>query len=322
MTIINSTPKISNKLAKAKYAMNASEQKLFLYAIRNVDQSADGFPESKFNILDFAKYADLDETRLYKDIEKMTTSLMKTIIHIEDDFDRNKWIKYNLTKKCKYNDGVIVFRFNDDMKSLLLGLQKHYFKQAPEIMGFSSWYSFRMYDFIKSETYKNKAIQISINRLKTILDIEDKYPNFRDLRRRVIDPAIEEINKHSDISVSYERIKKGRSVIALEFESTSEAVEEYTELLVGMYDIQEFKEKIGLTPKALSDVQIIELYDITASAFTQYRDMEDLYEYMRINYRYTKEQKPHGNPYYYYKKALKNDYAKAIPQILAEYLIE
>lgn len=322
LDVINNNPKIHNKLARAKYAMNVSEQKLFLYAVRNIDQSANGFPESKFNIMSFAKYADLDETRLYKDIDKMTTSLMQTIIHIEDDYDKEKWIKYNLTKKCKYVNGIITFRFNDDMKSLLLGLQKHYFRQAPEIMGFSSWYSFRIYDFIKSETYKNKPTKVELSRFKEILDIEDKYSSFSDLRKRVIEPAIDEINEHSDISVSYEKITKGRSVIGLKFSSLNEVVEDYTELLVGMYNIQEFKDKIGLTPKALSDVQIIELYDIAVSVFKRYRDMDDLYEYMRISYAYTKEKKPQGNPYYYYKKVLENDYARAITQILTGYKIE
>jgi hypothetical protein len=42
---------------------------------------------------------------------------------------------------------------------------------------------------------------------------------------------------------------------------------------------------------------------------------------MRINYEYTKNRKPYGNPYSYYKKSIENDYANAIPQILTGYTI-
>lgn len=322
MLKINNSPiKIHNKLAKAKYAMNVSEQKLFLYAIRNIDQAADGFPESKFSITAFSNYADLEITRLYKDIDKMATSLMRTIIHIEDDYKKNKWIKHNLTQTCKYDGGNILFEFNEDMKPLLLGLQKHYFKQAPEIMGFSRWYSFRIYDLIKSQIYKDTDVEVDIDRLKTMLDIEDKYASFTNLKKRVIDPAVKEINTHSDIKVSYSKKTKGNTVVSIIFEVTNVIEENYTDVLTGMYNIQEFKEKIGLTPKALTDTQIIELYDTTVKIFTKYRDMEDLYEYMRMNYVYTKEKKPQGNPYYYYKKAIEHDYANAISQILTGYTV-
>ena len=320
--INNNAIKMSNKLACAKYAMNVSEQKLFLYAVRNIDQTAKKFPESKFEIKDFADYADLDVIRLYKDIDKMTTSLMQIIIYIEDEYKNNKWIKHNLTKTCKYNNGVITFKFNDDMKPLLLGLQKCYFKQAPEIMGFSSWYSFRLYDLLKSQAFKKEEILIELDWLRTILDIENKYSSFKDLRVRVIEPAIEEINEHSDIKVSYNTKTEGRKVVALTFKILlkDDAID-YTAMLAGSYDTDIFKNRIGLTPKVLTDVQIIELYDISVQVFSSNRNMDDLYEYMRLNYEYTKKRKPYGNPYSYYKKAIENDYAKAIPQILSNYII-
>lgn len=319
----NKEIKIYNKLANAKYAMNASEQKLFLYAIRNIDQDANEFPVSQIKLIDFARYADLDEIRLYKDIDKMTTRLMQVIIHVEDSTTEDGWAKYNLTKNCKYSKGIITFGFYHEMKPFLLGLQKHYFKQAPEIMGFSSWYSFRLYDILKSQAYKTNEIEVNIGWLKGILGIEEKYPDFTSLRRRVIDPAKEEINEHSDINIEkYIKKLNGRSVESLTFFiKIDDKGKTYSDMLIGLYDTNEFKKRIGLTPKALTDMEIIELYEISISVFSNHRDMNDLYEYMRLNYKYTKEKKPHGNPYYYYKKAIENDYAKAIPQIMTGHLI-
>lgn len=325
---VNKNPiRIHNKLAEAKYVMNVSEQKLFLYAIRNMDQSGEGFPESTFSIKSFAEYSGLEETRLYKDIEKMTTRLMQVIIHIKDDLDENKWVKHNLTKTCRYDNGYITFKFNDDMRPFLLQLQTHYFKQALSVMGFSSWYSFRIYDLLKSRIYMNKDIKIEVDWLRSILDIEEKYRDFYGLNTRVIKPSIEEINAYSDIHVSYERIKKGCKIVALNFTvkcngTTNYAEDEVALSLPGLYNMNKFREEIGLGPKTITDMQIIKLYEISVAVFTEYRSMDDLYRYMELNYKYTRKQKPHGNPYYYYKKSLENDYAKAIPQILNDYIIK
>lgn len=316
--------KIYNKLAKAKYAMNLSEQKLFLYAIRNIDQNAREFPESKIRMVDFAEYADLDIKQLYKDIDNMSTRLMQVVIHVEDSKGKNReWTKYNLTTRCDYDSGVITFKFNDDMKPFLLGLQNHYFKQAPEIMGFRSWYAFRLYDFLKSHSYKDKSITIEVDWLKTVLDIEYKYKNFTNFKLRVIEPAIKEINQYSDIEVkSCDYIRKGRAVKELVFDVQVESKsKDYSNMLVGMYNTEEFKRRIGLTPKALTDMQIIELYEISTIVFSNYRDMDDLYEYMRLNYDYTKERVTHSNRYPYYKKALSEDYSNAIPQIMTGHYI-
>ena len=320
----NKDIKLYNKLARAKYAMNISEQKLFLYAVRNIDQDAKEFPESKINISDFAEYADLDIKQLYKDINKMSTRLMQVVIHVEDSgSNKKKWTKYTLTHRCDYDDGVIIFRFNDDMKPFLLGLQRHYFKQAPEIMGFRSWYAFRLYDLLKSQSYQNKGIVVEVDWLKTILDIEEKYSDFTNFKKRVITPAINEINKYSDIEILLcEPIRKGKAVKELSFDVRVEGRDkQYDDLLTGMHDTEEFKKRIGLTPKVLTDMQIIELYEVAVMTFTNHRDMNDLYEYMRINYEYTKDRVTHSNRYPYYKKAIEEDYANAIPQIISGYNI-
>jgi plasmid replication initiation protein len=49
------------------------------------------------------------------------------------------------------------------------------------------------------------------------LGLEDKYPQFKELNKFVIKQAVEELNQRSDLVISFETIKKGRSVAALAF---------------------------------------------------------------------------------------------------------
>jgi plasmid replication initiation protein len=50
--------------------------------------------------------------------------------------------------------------------------------------------------------------------LRLSLDVPEKY-TWHDTKKRALDPAIEEIAQHSGLEITYEVIKTGRSVTAL-----------------------------------------------------------------------------------------------------------
>jgi plasmid replication initiation protein len=54
--------------------------------------------------------------------------------------------------------------------------------------------------------------EIEVEWLKNQFQVNDKYGWIGDLKKRVIDPAIEEINKHSNLWVTYGQRKVGRTV--------------------------------------------------------------------------------------------------------------
>lgn len=310
--------RIHNSLAVAKYSMNASEQKLFIFALRNLNQDDENFVESKFSLSDFAEYSGLELTRLYKDINKMTDRIMQTIIYVHNK-EKDRWIKYNLTQKCIYDRGIVIFRFNDDMKPFLLQLKKHYFLQSPAVMHFRSWYSIRIYDLLKAMSYSKNVIEISVEELKIILNIEDKYKRISSLKARVIDVAVEEINKYSDLEVSCENICLGRSVVGLKF-IVHRKEKENVSLLGAVFDTSLIREKVGLDKYTYSDSQIVELYSIAVEKYTTYNDMNDILLYMKMCYDYTKSMNP-KNEYVYYKDVLANDYENFIIQINTKYFI-
>ena len=51
-----------------------------------------------------------------------------------------------------------------------------------------------------------------------MLDLGDKYERIETLRRRVLDPALKEINKHTDLRVVMTPERKGRKVIGFHFD--------------------------------------------------------------------------------------------------------
>ena len=316
----NKLIKMHNELAMARYKMTLSEQKLFIYAIKNIDQDKANFPTSSFMISDFAKDAELNLNHLYNEIDEISTGIMKTLIFIRNDKNPNKWKKYNLTDNCVYDNGRITFKFNDSMSVFLLQLQKHYYLQAPIVITFNSWYSMRLYDMFKAHSYKNENLIISLDELKELLDLKGKYQRFNNFREKVVDVALKEINAKSDISITFEKETVGMKVVGLIF-TIEEDTERYLKEIEYLNDIDEIRLRANLTDTNFNNKQLLDLYESAVARFGEYRDADDLYLYMSINYQYTKKQKQDGNIYGYYKSCLDNDHAKAIPQILSGYTI-
>jgi plasmid replication initiation protein len=61
------------------------------------------------------------------------------------------------------------------------------------------------------------TFSIEISTLKAKLNIETKYSRFCNFKERVLEKAKKEINKFSDLSITYTVNKKGRSPDSIEF---------------------------------------------------------------------------------------------------------
>ena len=64
-----------------------------------------------------------------------------------------------------------------------------------------------------------------LDELKQYLDCE-KYKDYRDFRRDVLEKAIKEINKYSDKTVTFEPITVGRKVVEIELTITAKDIED------------------------------------------------------------------------------------------------
>ena len=49
----------------------------------------------------------------------------------------------------------------------------------------------------------------------------ERYKEYRDFKRRVLSPSVDEINRYSDKSVVFDEIRRGRKVVAVEFRVSS-----------------------------------------------------------------------------------------------------
>nr|WP_181717701.1 replication initiation protein [Psychrobacter sp.]QJS05839.1 initiator RepB protein, Rep3 family [Psychrobacter sp.] len=84
-----------------------------------------------------------------------------------------------------------------------------------DIAGFSSFYSYRIY-LMMMQFQSTGYCKIHLDAFREALDLKDKYEATKDLKVRVIDTAVDEINEKSPYKLTYQMSKTGRKFTHLE----------------------------------------------------------------------------------------------------------
>ena len=70
----------------------------------------------------------------------------------------------------------------------------------------------------KFKITKRNVIEIDVDDIRLLLNFQDSYERFHNLKVRVLDPAVSDINKADLLfKISYEEIKNGREIISIKF---------------------------------------------------------------------------------------------------------
>ncbi|CAK0752081.1 hypothetical protein CCP3SC1_2030001 [Gammaproteobacteria bacterium] len=80
----------------------------------------------------------------------------------------------------------------------------------------TSAHAIRLYELlIQWGSIGKREIELKFSR--EALMLKNQYPSIKDLKQRVIDVGVEQINQHSDLTVEYTQRKTGRTVTHLTF---------------------------------------------------------------------------------------------------------
>jgi plasmid replication initiation protein len=120
---------------------------------------------------------------------------------------------------------VLSFRLNDLIKPYLLQLEKYFLKyEFDTSIAFKSIYSLRIYEIIKTlygSCQKSKTtFDIKLKDLRDMTDTADKFESFSRFRVKVLDVSAKEISEYSDIVLTYDTKKRGRSIDSIIFHLT------------------------------------------------------------------------------------------------------
>lgn len=206
----------NNKLIEASYTLTVIEQKLIRLLASMIKKDDEQIKEYEFKTKDLIKILNTSDSRFYRDIDSITDLLMQRVIKIKN-FDKKEFKKYHWIETAEYKNGILKLKINGKMKEFYLNLNWYTKYQLKNIMQFRSTYSFRLYEFFKQ--YENIGFRlITINELRVALEINGKqYPKYANLKQKVINKALEEINTNTDLYVEFKELKEVRKIISIRF---------------------------------------------------------------------------------------------------------
>lgn len=232
-TVLKSkTPKIykNKKLNKANFGdFNLNDYQVFLYLVSKlggVDSTGKYLQpeqlqrEHALTAQEFSSIFNVSLANCYNVLKKAVDKLMKTDIKIEKIKDDKKELwRINVCSQAVYkeHEGKIEIQFTDSIMPYLAQVkQKFVLYNIKEIANFGSLYTTRLYELLQ-EFQETGWMLKSVQELREIFAVGDKFKAYKDLKRYTFGHACQEINDNYDIGLGFEEIKEGRKVAAVRF---------------------------------------------------------------------------------------------------------
>jgi plasmid replication initiation protein len=213
----------ANALTDASYKLSLQEQRFLLVCISRLDSRVGASPPETQKTMTvtsaefYEAFPDIGrqnaETNLKEAVDRLWDR--SVIIRTEGKREEFRWVQY----RAQYLTGEarVEITFSDAIMPYLTQLQGQFTKVIVKNMSsLSSVYSIRIYELL--QRFRSTGDRtISLDDFRSMLGLEGKYQTFKSLNQLLLKPAIAELNEKSDLAVTVETVKKGRTVVALRF---------------------------------------------------------------------------------------------------------
>ena len=227
----------SNTLIEAGFDLTLAEHDLMTLAINKLHKQATGNHEVFITAQEFAVANKISESHAYQQLKATADKLMerhlKFPLYIDLDKKQNKEpnavcvvppkhgryetvpTKHNWLQSVGYmeSNGFIYLLFTDPIRFLIDKTGDSYttynFTNTIEMTTFGGK---RLYEMVCKWKDLGKTKLMYIDEWKEFFGVADKYPRTAEFKRRVLDPAIAEVNAQGDFRISLKQEKVGRSI--------------------------------------------------------------------------------------------------------------
>ncbi|WP_317286784.1 RepB family plasmid replication initiator protein [Leuconostoc mesenteroides] len=236
-----------NSLITSIAKMDKTPLKMFELAVSLIDTENPPQDQtvylSKQEMFAFFKVNDNDKNSRFKQaIERMQKQAFFQIKKEQDKgFKFISIVPIPYVEWTDYNDEVKI-EFHREIMPYLINLKNNFTQHAlSDIAELNSKYAIILYRWLSMnynqyehysfkggrrqdqiDSYRNP--EISIRDLREMTDTIDEYLDFRNFEKRILKNGIEEITNHTTFNVTYEKVKKGRSIDSIVFHITKKQV--------------------------------------------------------------------------------------------------
>jgi len=223
-------------IRNVRYSLSAQEQKLIIYAISKVVAEDKELKKITFKLNDYFNI--VGSTNSGKDYQRVKATIreLRNKSWWIKDGDKEVLFAWLDTARVNPKTREIELTLSESLKPYLIDLRQNFTKyELINVLCLRSKYSIRLYEIYKSYLWLSRW-EVSLDEFREIIDVKDRYLDFTEFKRNVINPSIKEINKYTDLTISMETLKSGRNIDKLIFNIVEK---KGTQLVLDLFDEQD-----------------------------------------------------------------------------------
>ena len=215
-----------NALINASYNLELVEQRLILLAIIEARENGKGINANDPLTVHASTYIhtfNVEKHSAYTSLKEACKSLFARQFSYEE-INKNgnltqytsRWVsKIGYTK----NEATVEIIFAPDVVPLITRLEEHFTSyELEQVAQLQSKYATRLYEILIAWRSTGKTPVLTIDEFRKQIRVNDtEYKIISNFKLRVLEPSIKQINDLTDIAVTYEQHKKGRTITGFSF---------------------------------------------------------------------------------------------------------
>lgn len=221
---------MSNALTRAGHGLTLAEKRIVAAAVSKLDSRRilppGEVPRTRITAAEYAETFEVDLDTAYDQLQGAAKQLYKrSITFYEAAHKRNgkplppTMVQMRWVGSVKYQDGEgwVELAWWPDLLRHLTGLQRQFtYYQLQQASALRSVYSWRLLELLMRFQSTGKA-EYTIEDFKASMDAPPSLSDFGQVKRRIIEPAVKELQKKDGWLIQWEPVKAGRKVKALRF---------------------------------------------------------------------------------------------------------
>lgn len=209
-----------NELINSQQSLSLVQKRIFYLAMKQIKKGDKAYKRYYIDIGDIVPGTSQDIfERVADELEELRKKDVKFVEKIKGE-DWNSAV--NLVAKSSHKEGTgqVYVDLHPDIRDMLLDLKK-YFTRVPvvELIACRSIYGQRLYELLYQ--FADTGVRLmEVEELREKLNLQNKYKNFYDFRKRVLKQAQKDVEAHTNMTFTWDEIKarKGRKIERLLFD--------------------------------------------------------------------------------------------------------
>lgn len=215
-----------NSLAQQQYitkrskgnSLTLAEEKALAYLVSRITPSMETIPPLEFDIKEYCSVCGLNADKYYSHLKGILSKLGGRFAWLRDSSGKEYGWPYFEEVMLDQGNGTGHVIINKKLEPYFIRLSGNFLQfSLHNILAMKTVHGIQLYKLLKSLYFKGDDIEFELELLKGHLDCIEKYPDIKDFKRRVINPALADINKYSDLEVTAEYKKAGRKITHIVF---------------------------------------------------------------------------------------------------------